>query len=186
MFNAPTSTAPAASIRRTSAPSRRAGGCSRLIRDPARVANPATSNRFLTANGTPANGPGSRPAATAASTASAVLRARSATTSVNALITGLAASIRASAAAVSARAVTRPVRDVLRDRARRPHGRNTGPYSASSFERKTHDQLGRGGERPEIHDRRFPPLRLQRNPEQRCCRIDRLRLDIPIVAHRTS
>ena len=34
-----------------------AGGRSRLILEPARVARPATSMRFLTANGTPASGP---------------------------------------------------------------------------------------------------------------------------------
>src|SRR2546425_1189311 len=63
MLSAPTSTAPAARSRATAAASRVAGGWSALIFDPARVASPATSNRFLAANGTPASGPGSSPAA---------------------------------------------------------------------------------------------------------------------------
>src|SRR6266849_8344087 len=77
---------------------------SRLIFDPARVESPCTSNRFLTANGTPASGPASLPAATAASMARALARARSAVTSVNAFKTGLCLAIRASAASVTASA----------------------------------------------------------------------------------
>ena len=60
----------------------RGGGRSRLIFDPARVGRPCTSNRFFTAKGTPASGPGFFPAAIAASTARALARARSAVTSV--------------------------------------------------------------------------------------------------------
>ena len=82
MLSVPSSTAPAAVIRRTSTASAVAGARSRLIRDPARVGRPATSKRFLTANGTPASGPTGRPAATAASTAAASASARSAVTSV--------------------------------------------------------------------------------------------------------
>ena len=39
----------------------RRGAWSRLIFEPASVARPATSNRFLTANGTPASGPSGLP-----------------------------------------------------------------------------------------------------------------------------
>src|SRR5947209_10269684 len=104
MLSAPTSTAPEASMRSTSVASREAGERSRLIFDPARVGNPLTSNRFFTANGTPASGPGFFPAARAASMARARARARSATTSVNAFRTGLCAAIRASAASTAASA----------------------------------------------------------------------------------
>ena len=75
-----------------------AGGRSRLIFDPARVGSPATSNRFLTANGAPASGPSGSPFARAASTASAFLSARAAVTSVNAPSAALRAPIRSSAA----------------------------------------------------------------------------------------
>src|SRR3954470_8193430 len=85
-----------------------AGGRSRLIFEPARVGSPFTSNRFFTANGTPASGPGFFPAAIAASTSRARARARSARTSVNAFSTGLWAAIRARAASTAASA------DVLR------------------------------------------------------------------------
>ena len=67
MLSAPTSTAPAASIRSIRVASRGDGCRSRLIFDPARVESPCTSNRFFTANGTPASGPGFLPAAMAAS-----------------------------------------------------------------------------------------------------------------------
>src|SRR3984957_9446386 len=104
MLSAPTRTAPAASIRSISVASRGDGLLSRLIFDPARVASPCTSNRFLTANGTPASGPGFFPAVTAASIACAFERARSAVTSVKALRMGLCFAIRASAASVTASA----------------------------------------------------------------------------------
>src|SRR6266550_7464810 len=104
MLSAPTSTAPAASMRSISVASRVAGSRSRLIFDPARVESPCTSNRFLTANGTPASGPAFLPAAIAASMARALARARSAVTSVNAFKTGLCLAIRASAASVTASA----------------------------------------------------------------------------------
>src|SRR5712664_2600816 len=88
--------------------SRADGGRSRLIFDPARVGSPCTSNRFFTANGTPASGPGLLPAAMAASTARALVRARSAVTSVKQFSTGSCLAIRASAASVALRA------DILR------------------------------------------------------------------------
>ena len=81
-----------------------AGVRSRLILDPARVESPFTSNRFFTANGTPAREPASLPATIAASIALAFDRARSAMTSVNAFSTGLWAAIRASALSVAASA----------------------------------------------------------------------------------
>src|SRR6476660_2944886 len=56
MLRAPTRTAPAASSRLMIVASRFAGGASRLILAPASVVRPAISNRFFTANGTPARG----------------------------------------------------------------------------------------------------------------------------------
>ena len=85
MCSAPHITAPAARMRRTRKASRLAGGLSRSIFEPASVVTPSKSNRFFTATGTPASGPGSRPAATASSTASASARARAAVISVKAL-----------------------------------------------------------------------------------------------------
>ena len=62
-----------------------AGGASRWILDPAVVTVPARSNRFFTAYGTPASGPGSRPAAMAASTAVASRQCSVVVTAVKAL-----------------------------------------------------------------------------------------------------
>src|SRR3954452_8923182 len=104
MLSAPTRTAPAASMRSISVESRPAAGRSRLILEPARVSNPSTSNRFLTANGTPASGPTGLPAAIAASTARAFVRARSAVTSVKAFSTPSRAATRANAASVASNA----------------------------------------------------------------------------------
>src|SRR6266436_1395403 len=101
MLSAPIKTAPAASMRSISVASRAAGARSRLIFDPARVTRPCTSNRFFTANGTPASGPAFCPAAIMASTARALARARSAVTSVNEFRTGSCLAIRASAASVA-------------------------------------------------------------------------------------
>src|SRR6516165_9411420 len=75
MLSAPTRTAPACSRRSMREASRRAGSFSRLIFDPAIVGSPAMSNRFLTANGTPASGPSSLPLARDSSRASARSRA---------------------------------------------------------------------------------------------------------------
>src|SRR6185312_294671 len=108
MLRAPTSTAPAASRRAITVASRAAGARSRLIFEPASVGNPSMSNRFLTANGTPASGPSGRPAARAASTALACARARAVTTAVNALSTRSSFAIRASAASVTALALIVP------------------------------------------------------------------------------
>src|SRR5215831_14082992 len=63
MLSAPTSTAPWASRRAMTVASRVAGARSRLIFEPARVGSPAMSNKFLTANGTPASAPSRRPRA---------------------------------------------------------------------------------------------------------------------------
>src|SRR5437868_360730 len=110
MLSAPTSTAPAASMRSISVASRGDGAKSRLIFDPARVARPFTSKRFFTANGTPASGPTLWPAAIAASTARAVARARSAVMSVKEFRTGSCLAIRAKAASVASSADSlRPV-----------------------------------------------------------------------------
>ena len=109
MFSAPTRTAPAASSRSISTASCAAGASSRLIFDPARVGRPLTSNRFFTANGTPARGPTGLPAAIAASTSFARLIARSAVTSVKALSSGLSLAMRASVSATTADARRRPL-----------------------------------------------------------------------------
>src|ERR1700722_15034106 len=101
MLSAPTSTAPAASSRSTNVASREAAGRSRLIFDPARVGSPLTSNRFFTANGTPASDPGLLPAAISASMARAFSRARSAVTSVKEFRAESCLAIRASAASVA-------------------------------------------------------------------------------------
>jgi hypothetical protein len=108
MLSAPTSTAPAASSREMSGESRSAGCLSRLIFEPARVARPATSNRFFTANGTPASGPSGAPLARSASSAAARLRARAAVTSVKALSSGSSFLMRASAASTTAAADISP------------------------------------------------------------------------------
>src|SRR5882757_9535915 len=104
MLSAPTSTAPAASSRSISGESCADGASSRMIFEPALVGRPVTSNRFFTANGTPASGPLFFPASISA----ARLRARSATTSVNELSTGSRSMMRASAASVTLSAETRP------------------------------------------------------------------------------
>src|SRR5436190_21123984 len=105
MFRPPTRIAPAASSLRTRAPWRLALGPSTLIFEPARVASPSMSNRFLTANGTPISGPRWRPASISA----ARLRARSATRSVKALTVGSAAAIRLRAASMTALALALPL-----------------------------------------------------------------------------
>jgi len=108
MLRAPTSTAPFASSRAISVASRGAGARSRLILEPASVGSPATSNRFLTANGTPASAPSGWPASRAASIARALASARSSSTAVKALSTGLSAAMRASAARTTALALVCP------------------------------------------------------------------------------
>src|SRR5579862_500023 len=108
MLSAPTSTAPAASRRSINTASRLAGGCARLIFDPATVANPATSKRFFAAKGTPASGPSFCFFSAAASIALARARARSAVTAVKALSTGLRSPMRASAPSITASALTLP------------------------------------------------------------------------------
>ena len=122
---------------------RRPAARSRLILEPARVGRPATSNRFLTANGTPASGPSGWPAARAASIAARAWRARArAVTAVKALSAGSRVAMRASAASTTARALALPAVDgVRRSRCGRPvspsrcpsaSGLETGAGSASS------------------------------------------------------
>ena len=108
MLRAPTSTAPAASSRVISGESCSAGVRSRLIFDPATVGRPATSNRFLTANGTPASGPSRSPFLRAASIAAARSSARSSVTAVKALSVPFCAAMRASEPATTSRALTWP------------------------------------------------------------------------------
>ena len=108
MLSAPTRMAPAASSRSISGWSCAAGARSRLIFEPARVGSPFTSNRFFTANGTPASGPRFCRLARAASIARARFTARSASTSVNELSTGSRAVMRARASSTTVTAETRP------------------------------------------------------------------------------
>src|ERR1700761_4727800 len=108
MLSAPTSTAPAASSRSIRAASRLAGGASRLILDPASVDKPATSNRFFTANGTPASGPKTSPRAHARSRACARSRARRSVMAVKALRAALSLRMRMIAASTTLAALARP------------------------------------------------------------------------------
>src|SRR5262249_27166033 len=71
--------------------------------------SPAMSNKFLTANGTPASAPSRRPRARSASSAAALVSARSSVTAVNALSTRSCFAIRSSAARTTATALTRPL-----------------------------------------------------------------------------
>ena len=106
MLSAPTSTAPARSSRRTSSASAFAGAASRSIFEPASVAMPAMSNRFLTAKGTPSSGSSRVRSAVAeaseASTCAARRSARSRSTAVKALTRPSVASMRARLASASA------------------------------------------------------------------------------------
>src|SRR5262249_41794621 len=74
MLSAPTSTAPVDSSRAISVASRLAGARSRLIFEPASVGSPAMSNKFLTANGTPASAPTNRPPFARSASSAAALR----------------------------------------------------------------------------------------------------------------
>ena len=108
MLSAPRRMAPLASRRSISVASRPAGAASRLIFEPASVGSPAISNRFLTANGTPASGGSFSPRARASSSACARRCARSSVTAVKELIRGSRARIRAKAASTTLWALTRP------------------------------------------------------------------------------
>src|SRR5439155_10360284 len=79
------------------------------MRDPASVVTPATSNRFFTANGTPASGPAGPPPAITRSIRSASPSARSPRTAVKQLSSASRLPMRSSAAATTARAETRRV-----------------------------------------------------------------------------
>src|SRR5271169_1559915 len=107
MFSAPIRMAPAASSRSINAASRVAGGLSRLIFEPATVGTPATSNRFFTANGTPASGPAGSPRARVASIAWARSSARCSVIAVKELSTGSRSRMRASAASTTDTALAR-------------------------------------------------------------------------------
>jgi hypothetical protein len=100
--------APAASSRSISGASRPAAGRSRLILEPASVGKPVTSNRFFTANGTPASGPSGCPCARSRSSASARARARVSVTAVNALSSVSRVEIVASASSTTRAAVIFP------------------------------------------------------------------------------
>ncbi len=153
MLSAPTSTAPATSIRSIKVASRFAGARSRLIFDPARVERPCTSNRFFTAKGTPASGPTFLPAAIAASIAFALARARSAVTSVNELRMVSRCLMRASAASVTSSA------DILRPLTALAMSEADGPPEASLMVgsgRKDAGWLGFVGQREFIHHSRQP------------------------------
>src|ERR1700674_5003789 len=145
MLSVPTSTAPAASNRSMSGESRSAGGSSRLIFEPARDGMPFTSNRFLTAKGTPAAAPGGSPLARRKSTRAAWRRARAAVTWVKALSEGLRLSMRPSTASMTAAAVISPrctaravpSADASARLIMSAQDRNTGAGSASSGSSKS-------------------------------------------------
>src|SRR5476649_2252489 len=105
MLSAPTRTAPAASMRAISGESFAAGGCARLILEPATVASPAMSKRFFTAKGTPASGSLDL---SDASIFLACARARSGVTAVKELSAGLSFAMRESAASVTLDALAAP------------------------------------------------------------------------------
>src|SRR5215831_3904942 len=109
MLSVPTSTPSALSRRFTSVASAAAGGLSRLILEPANVVRPATSNRFLAANGTPASTPSRRPAARSASMVRARAIARSPVTAVKALSVLSRSLMRRKVASTTCAAATLPV-----------------------------------------------------------------------------
>src|SRR5262245_17192594 len=80
------------------------------MREPATVVTPPTSKRFLTANGTPARGPGSPPVATIRSIRSASVMAISASTRVKQLSIRSRRAIRSSAPVTTSRADVRRMR----------------------------------------------------------------------------
>src|ERR1700761_4747777 len=154
MLSAPTSTAPAPSSRSIKVASREAGGRSRLIFEPASVEMPFTSNRFLTAKGTPASGPTFLPSAIAASISRALARARSAVTVVKELSTPSCRLIRARAASVTSSADSRPA---LTDLAISEAGGGADAVMATSCAEDT-GRLGFVGQR-EIVDESGQPQR---------------------------
>src|SRR6266481_7889735 len=163
MLSAPTSTAPAASIRAIRVASRDAGGRSRLIFEPARVARPSMSNRFFTAKGTPASGPTLWPAAIAASIAFALVRARPAVTSVNELNTVSRCSMRANAASVTSSA------DILRPLTALAISEAKGPPEASLMAASCGEDTGRlgvVGQREFIDHPRQPQRNLEVRPHR--------------------
>ncbi len=109
MFSVPTRIAPACFSRATAAASWVAGGLSALIFDPARVVIPPTSNKFLTAKGTPAKGPGFSLRAIALSIISAAAIALSAVMAVKQLSVLSRSAIRSKAAVTTALAVILPL-----------------------------------------------------------------------------
>src|SRR5580704_398723 len=164
MLSAPTSTAPAASIRSIKVASRGEAFKSRLIFDPARVESPCTSNRFFTANGTPASGPTFFPVAIVASMARARARARSAVTSVKQFRTWSCLAIRASAASVT------PSADNLRpDTAEAISAADSpsAPWGIARSGCKDTGRLGFVGEREFIDQPRDPQRDLEIGPDRR-------------------
>src|SRR5215510_7595773 len=109
MLRVPTRTAPAASSRAIKGESSAAGRRLALIFEPASVASPATSIRFLTAKGTPASGPADLPCAMPKSMARALLRARSVVRALKALSAPSCCLMRSSVASRTASAVMRPL-----------------------------------------------------------------------------
>src|SRR5208282_1198760 len=108
MLSAPMRTAPAASSRSIRGASRLAGGASRLIFDPASVGSPATSKRFLTANGTPASGGRRSPRPPASSSDRVRRSARCSVSAVKELMSGSRARMRANVASTMLEALLRP------------------------------------------------------------------------------
>src|SRR6266446_5364510 len=201
MLSAPTRMAPAASSRSTKVASCVAGGRSRLIVEPASVDNPATSNRFLTAKGTPASGPSARPSARSASIARALARARSSVTAVKQLRTGSRTPIAASADSTTASALTSPALTARAVSAADAYAASK--LTASCLEHRRRlgvirqseiaDERRLAQDDPEVGLDRGPPLRLDWQVERRCRRRDeiveriaRQRLDRPALDRAVS
>src|SRR6202048_243666 len=164
MLSAPTMTAPAASMRSINVASHGDVFKSRLIFDPARVGSPCTSNRFFTANGTPASGPAFFPSAIAASTARAFARARFAVTSVKAFRTESYLAIRVSAASVTLSAeIFRPV--TPRTISEADSSSELAVMAVSGG--KDTGRLGRIGQRKVIDQPRQPQRHLEIGPHSR-------------------
>src|ERR1700730_12013805 len=184
MFKAPTSTAPAVSRREIKVASRVAGTRSRLILEPARVDIPAMSNKFLTANGTPASGKAARAFAGALSIAAALATARSPSTAVNAFSAGLRWPILTKAAVTISLALARPSRTAAAISLACAHavsisaglGGEDGCRLGLIRQREVHEGSGKPQRGHEVRlDRRFPG-RLDRETEHMRRRHDEIAL----------
>src|SRR5580693_8697646 len=180
MLSAPTRIAPAASSLSISAASRSAGGRSRLILEPARVGRPATSNRFLTANGTPASAGSFSPLARAASSARARANARRSVTKVKELSSGSRSRIRANVASTIWVALTRPAVMAAAIEAAESQARSSAEVSSMEDWRrlgivrqaKFVDQRRVAQDQTQIERDAVVPGRIECQTERPCVRLD--------------